>query len=69
MTRSLLTVSPDDDADAAADSMSARQVRRLPSHKTENWWAMVSLADLARRSPAVKKLPALSEISVNIRRR
>lgn len=70
MTRSVVTVSPDDDAGEAARLMMRDQVRRLPVKEGMRLVGMVSLADIAKsESMSMEAARALAEISSNIKRR
>ncbi len=70
MSRSLITVSPEDSVDRAAELMSAGQVRRLPVVKDGELCGIVALGDMAQLSTAsMEAAHALSEISANIRQR
>ena len=48
MTRSLVTVSPDDDVLAAAELMGERQIRHLPVLQGENLLGIVGIRDVLR---------------------
>jgi CBS domain-containing protein len=48
MTRSLVTVSPDDDVVAAASLMGERQIRHLPVLQGENLLGIVGIRDVLR---------------------
>ena len=48
MTRTLLTVSPDDDVLAAAELMGAKQIRHLPVIQGENLLGIVGIRDVLR---------------------
>lgn len=64
------TVSPSDDVHAAAQTMAARQVRRLPVVEGDQVVGMVSLGDLARnRRCDTEAAQALCDISANPKRR
>lgn len=70
MTRSVITVSPQDDVRAAARQMAAGQVRRLPVVEDGRLVGIISLADMAKtHSFDMEASKALSEISSNVRRR
>lgn len=70
MSPTPVTVSPGDDVHAAAQKMSARQVRRLPVVEGDQVVGMVSLGDLARnRRCDTEAAEALCDISANPKRR
>jgi CBS domain-containing protein len=69
MTRSVTTVSPNDDLKEATRLMSHSQVRRLPVVEDGHLVGILSLADLARNGKYdMEASRALSEISTNIRK-
>lgn len=69
MTRSVITVSPEDDVRRAAHQMAAGQVRRLPVVWEGELVGMLSIGDMAKSSSYnMEASKALSEISSNIRR-
>ncbi|UHA74050.1 CBS domain-containing protein [Paenibacillus sp. 481] len=64
MTHDVITIDPDLSVDEAAQLMAEKQVRRLPVAKNGKLIGIVSLGDLAVRSPFVNEAgDALSEIS------
>lgn len=66
MTGRVTSVSPDMEAEAAAQLMGSQQVRRLPVVENGKLRGMVSLGDLAkRRESAEKAAGALTEITSN----
>lgn len=70
MSRSMITVSPEDDVRSAAQLMAGRQVRRLPVVEKGKVVGMLSLGDMARSDRFdMECAKALSEISANVRRR
>lgn len=70
MTRSVLTVAPGDDVSRVADLMSSAQIRRLPVVQGGHLTGIVALGDLAWRPNCdMEAARALSEISMNIKRR
>lgn len=70
MSPAPVTVSPGEDVHAAAQKMSARQVRRLPVVEGDQVVGMVSLGDLARnRRCDTEAAEALCDISANPKRR
>ena len=69
MTRSIVSVAPDDGVDHAAKLMSAAQVRRLPVVENEKLVGFLSLADLARqRACCIEAARALTDISRGTRK-
>lgn len=69
MTRSVITVSPEDDVRRAAHQMASGQVRRLPVVWEGELVGMLSIGDMAKSSSYnMEASKALSEISSNIRR-
>jgi CBS domain-containing protein len=69
MTRSVVTVTADDDIREAARKMSAARVRRTPVTRGGHLVGMLSLGDMARHpNYDMEASRALSEISSNIRR-
>ena len=70
MSRSPATLSPTQDVHAAALSMAAHQVRRMPVVENSRLVGIVSLGDLAKsRRYDMEAAQALSEISENILRK
>ena len=70
MTRSIVSVSPDDNVHDAAKQMAEQQVRRLPVVSGGRLAGMLSLCDIARNRPNVTEIGAvLCEISSGIRRK
>lgn len=70
MSRSVITVSPDDDVRQATQQMASGQIRRLPVTKDGRIVGMLSLGDMAKtHSFDMEASKALSEISSNIRKR
>lgn len=70
MSRSVVTVGPNDDVRQATQQMSASQVRRLPVVQDGRVVGMLSLGDMARTHQFdMEASKALSEISSNIRKR
>jgi CBS domain-containing protein len=69
MTRSVVTVSPEDDLREASRIMAADQIRRLPVVEEGRVIGMLSLGDLAKTQQFdMEASKALSEISSNIRK-
>lgn len=69
MSRSVVSVSPDDDVGEAARIMAGDQIRRLPVIQDGRIVGMVSLGDMAKRHEFdVEAAKALSDISSNIKR-
>ena len=70
MSRAPATLSPTQDVHAAALSMAAHQVRRMPVVENSRLVGIVSLGDLAKsRRYDMEAAQALSEISENILRK
>lgn len=70
MTRNLITVSPFEDTEKAAERMGNSQIRRLPVTDNGILIGIVALGDLARRDEfRMEASDALSEISANFRRK
>ena len=70
MSRSMITVSPEDDVRSAAQLMAGRQVRRLPVVEKGKVVGVLSLGDMARSDRFdMECAKVLSEISANVRRR
>ena len=70
MSRAPATLSPTQDVHAAALSMAAHQVRRMPVVENSKLVGIVSLGDLAKsRRYDMEAAQALSEISENIIRK
>ena len=61
MTRNLVTVRPDTDAEEAAAIMGREQVRRLPVMENGKLCGMVSLGDLSATPQAAKTLEKISD--------
>ena len=69
MTRQVLTVSPRDRVETAAERMAKGQVRRLPAAEGGRLAGMVSLGDLSRvESFRMEAAKALAEISQGVQR-
>lgn len=69
MTRRVVTVSPRDRVETAAERMSACQVRRLPAAEGGRLAGMVSLGDLSRvEAFRMEAARALAEISQGVQR-
>ncbi|MDR0917295.1 MAG: CBS domain-containing protein [Oscillospiraceae bacterium] len=69
MTKSVLTVTTDDDVREAARKMSVNRVRRVPVTLGEHLVGIVALADMARHPKFdMEASHALTEISSNVRR-
>lgn len=69
MSRSVISVSPDDDVGEAARIMAGDQIRRLPVVQDGRIVGMVSLGDMAKRHEFdMEAAKALSDISSNIKR-
>lgn len=70
MTKSLVTVSPNDDVREAARQMSEAQVRRLPVVDAGKLVGYLSIGDMAKTHLFdMEASKALSEISLNLRKR
>jgi CBS domain-containing protein len=70
MSRLPVTVNADDDVRQAANTMSVHQVRRLPVLKENRLVGILSLGDIAKSHTCTMEAShALSEISLNIRKR
>jgi len=68
MSRSISSISPDDDVRAASHVMSEKQVRRLPVVEQGKVIGMLSLGDLAVSNKCdMEASKALTEISENVR--
>ena len=52
MSRCVITASPDDEINTAADKMKRAQIRRLPVTKNGELVGMLSLSDIAKHDPA-----------------
>ncbi|RJE86930.1 CBS domain-containing protein [Paenibacillus sp. 1011MAR3C5] len=64
MSGSLITISPDQDAEAAADLMAQHQIRRLPVVDNDKLVGIITLGDLSLGSTTGRDAGiALSEIS------
>ncbi len=59
----LVTVSPDDDLDAALRKMASAQIRRLPVVEGDRLVGIVAQADLAREAPERETGEVVEEIS------
>ena len=69
MTRQVLTVSPNDRVETAAERMARGQVRRLPASEGGRLAGMVSLGDLSRVAAfRMEAARALAEITRGVRR-
>ena len=69
MTRQVLTVSPHDRVETAAERMAGGQVRRLPAAEGGKLAGMVSLGDLSRvEAFRMEAARALAEITSGVRR-
>ncbi|MGM9521022.1 MAG: CBS domain-containing protein [Oscillospiraceae bacterium] len=70
MSRSVITISPQDDINRASELMSIGQVRRLPVTEDGKLVGMLALGDMARSYTCdMEAARALSEISSNLRHR
>lgn len=70
MSRTVISVEPEDDVRAATRLMAEEQVRRLPVVHGGRVVGMVSLGDMAKNQKFdMEAAKALSEISSNIKRR
>ena len=70
MTRSVVTVSPDDDVREATRIMASEQIRRLPVVQNSKVVGMLALGDMAKtHSFDMEASKALSEISVNVKKK
>lgn len=70
MTRSVVSISPEDDVREATRIMSREQVRRLPVAENGRVVGMISLGDMAKTDAYdMEASKALSEISSNIKRK
>jgi CBS domain-containing protein len=70
MTRSVLTIAPEDDVREATRIMSTEQIRRLPVVQSGKIVGMLSLGDMARTQAFdMETSKALSEISSNIKKK
>lgn len=70
MSRSIVTVSPEDDVKRASELMGTAQVRRLPVTENGKLVGILALGDMAKVSVCdMEAAHALSEISENIRER
>lgn len=70
MTGRVISVSPEEDAQAAADLMAKEQIRRLPVAENGKVVGMVSLGDLSvNRSLQMEASECLSEICHNIKKK
>lgn len=70
MTKTVVTVSPDDDVREATRLMAREKVRRLPVASNKRLVGILSLGDMARTNAYdMEASKALSEISSNISRR
>jgi CBS domain-containing protein len=69
MSRSVVSVTPEDDVHEAARIMANEQVRRLPVMQDGKVIGMLSLGDMAkRREFDMEASKALADISSNIKR-
>lgn len=70
MTKSIVTVSPNDDVREAARQMAEAQVRRLPVVDAGRLIGYLSIGDMAKTHMYdMEASKALSEISLNLRKR
>ena len=70
MSRSVITVSPEDQVSRASQLMSAGQVRRLPVTRDGRLVGMLSLGDMAKNGASdMEASRALAEISSSLRQR
>ena len=70
MTRNLVTASPFEDTEQAAQRMGNSQIRRLPVTDNGILVGIVALGDIARNGEfQMEASEALSEISANFRRK
>ncbi len=70
MSRSVITVTPDDEVARAAELMSSAQVRRLPVVEDGELVGVIALGDMAQITVCnMEAAHALSEISSNLRSR
>lgn len=70
MSRGVISVSPDDDVESAAEAMSRAKVRRLPVVENGRVTGMLSLGDISQsRAFNTEAARALCDISSNITRK
>ncbi|MCQ2418295.1 MAG: CBS domain-containing protein [Clostridia bacterium] len=70
MSRRIISVSPEESADLCAEKMAEAQIRRLPVEQNGKLVGMISLGDMAKAPDySMEAAKALTEISVNIRRK
>jgi len=70
MSRSLVTISPNDTVEEAAERMAQAQVRRLPVVERGRLVGMLALGDMAKTHQfTMEASKALAEISSNVRKR
>ena len=70
MSRNLITASPSEDTERAAERMGNSQIRRLPVTDNGILVGIVALGDIARKDEfRMEASEALCEISANFRRR
>lgn len=70
MSRNLITASPSEDMEKAAERMGAGQIRRLPVTENGILVGIIALGDIARKNEfRMEASEALSEISSNFRRK
>ena len=70
MSRSVITVGPEEDVKRASELMAAGQVRRLPVTKGGRLVGVLALGDLAKVAACdMEASHALTEISLNLRER
>lgn len=70
MSRRIVSVNAEDSAEACAEKMAQSQIRRLPVERNGKLIGMVSLGDVAKApNYSMEAAKALTEISVNIRRK
>lgn len=69
MTRRLVTISPEDPLNMAAQLMAKEQVRRLPVTKSGKLVGMISIQDLLKApGMTMEAAKALESVSSNIRK-
>lgn len=70
MSRSLVTISPNDTVEEASERMAQAQVRRLPVVEGGRLVGMLALGDMAKTHQfTMEASKALAEISSNVRKR
>ena len=70
MSRSILSVAPEDDVKKASEIMAKGQVRRLPVVQDGKVVGIVALGDMAQRKTCdMEAAKALTDISSNVRKR